>query len=230
MSDDGTTTTGAADTTTTAATDAITTTAAAPTVDWNAFIGKLDTLNEGLGGKLDTLVAEVKGAASQPEPQAPVDLEAMSRPELVTHIVGVISQVVQQQLKASLDPLHEQVQHVQTVVATGDVQRDVARMRDAHKDFNDWKDEMVALSKVHPTLNIPDLYGLARVNNPAKAGELDKKYTPPAPPPPPRWGGLIPAMSGNGAKPPLTHAQAGSEAYREVAARHPGVLRALEDL
>lgn len=207
-----------------------TTPTAAP--NWTEFTDGLTRLNETMGGKLDNLISEVQSVnAATPAPrQEPVDLEAMSRPELVAHIVGTISEAVKAQIADALNPFAEQLNGLQHNVVTRTVEQEIATLRSSNKDFDDWKAEMVGLAKQHPTLGIPQLYRLARVENPAKAGELDKKYAPPAPKPTPRFGGLLDTGRSSGASPPLSAKDAGIEAYREVAARHPGILAALENM
>jgi hypothetical protein len=221
-------------TTTAPATPDATTTAPPPTPNWNEFVDGLSKLSSDLGGKLDTLVGEVKGLPPQltPPPQAPAppDYDSMSRPELVAHIVGTIGEQMKAAIADALKPVAERLGGVETQVVTGTVTQQLERARAEHKDFNDWKDEMVGLAKTHPSLSIPQLYALARAENPTKAADRDKHYSPPAPPPAPRWGGLLPTATGNGATPPLSARDAGLEAYREVQARHPGILAALEGM
>lgn len=202
--------------------------------DWVGFLDGLERLNtqlgDRLGSKLDTLQSTV-AKATEPEPPTPPDLDAMTRGELVAHITNIVGQGVAQQLADVLKPLTDQLTSVQTSVATADVNASIKELRAAHPDFNDWKDEMVALSTSHPTLDIRALYTLARGSNMDKARTLDARYNPPKPPVQPRWGGLLGApASGNGAPPKLSAHEASVEAYREVQARHPDLLRALEAL
>jgi len=206
----------------------------AATPNWGEFVNSLGALNESLGGKLDTLVSEVRTVATPPAQSAePPDFEAMSRPELVAHIVGTVGEAVRAQIEAALSPITTQLTGLQTTVATKTATEQVKELRSTHKDFNDWKDEMVGLARQpqYASLEIADLYVLARSRNASKASALDLKYTPPAPKPAPRWGGLTPSGGGtsNGAA-VLSAADAGREAYREVSARHPGVLAVLEGL
>lgn len=206
-----------------------TTTPAGP--NWNEFISSLGSLNDSLGGKLDTLVSEVRTVATPAAaPSEPPDFESMSRPELVAHIVGTIGEAVRAQIAEALNPLSSQLTGLQMQVTTKTAEEQVAKLRGERKDFNDWKDEMIGLAKVHPTLDIPALYTLARGSNPSKAATLDTKYNPPAPKPPPRWGGLTPTGGGANGNTVLSAKDAGIAAYNEVAARHPGVLAALEGL
>jgi hypothetical protein len=206
--------------------------AAAPAgPNWNEFIGSLGQLNESLGGKLDTLVSEVRTvAAPQAAPSEPPDFEAMSRPELVAHIVGTIGEAVRAQIAEALSPVTDQLTGLQMSVTTKSATESVERLRAEHKDFNDWKDEMIGLARVHPTLDIPALYTLARGSNSAKAATLDTKYNPPPPKPAPRWGGLTPTGGAANGTPVLSSRDAGIEAYREVSAKYPGVLAVLEGM
>lgn len=209
-------------------------TPAAPTAppggNWNEFIGSLGQLNESLGGKLDTLVSEVRTVATPPVDNTPPDFEAMSRPELVAHIVGTVGEAVRAQIAEALGPVSNQLSGLQIQVTTKSAAESVERLRSTHKDFNDWKDEMIGLTKVHPTLDIPALYTLARGSNSTKAATLDAKYNPPAPKPAPRWGGLTPTGGQVNGQPVLSGREAGVEAYREVSAKYPGVLAALEGM
>ncbi len=208
----------------------------APALNLAEFAASLDKLNDNLGGKLDAVVGTVREAAAREPPAAeapPVDLESLSRAELVAHISSSITEAVQQMLQEHLTPVREQLSQVQTNAATREATAEVATLRAANKDFADWKDDMIALAKqpMYASLAITDLYQLARAKNGAKVAELDKKYNPPAPKPPSRFGGLTGSTSGtgNGAK-PLSPREAGIEAYREVQARHSDILPALESI
>lgn len=205
-----------------------------PGVNWTQFASSLDNLGENLGGKLDSLlgaVGEVRVPA-QENNGPPPDLEAMSRPELVSHIVGTLAAEFKSQIEAALNPFAEQLGALQQNVTTRQVSNEIDTMRGQHKDFNEWKPEMVALAKEHPTLGITQLYRLARASFSEKATQLDSKYAPPPVKPVSKWGGLLPGMPGDpsGSDKPVDSKTAGMDAYREVQSRHPGVLAALENL
>src|SRR6266851_5891158 len=211
------------------------TTTAAPLPNLAEWTASLERLNDSLGGKLDGLVATVRDASARDTPAAaPVDLEALTRPELVAHIVSTLTEQITSLLDSKLAPVTTQLTNLQSNVVTREAQAEVESLRTNNKDFADWKDDMIALAKQpqYAALGITDLYQLARAKNTAKASELEKKYNPPAPPRRPMFGGLTPGGAGspgNGAK-PLTSAEAGREAYREVQARHSDVLPALEGI
>lgn len=202
--------------------------------DWAPFAASLDRFGDNLAQKLDGLRADVGQLpdAMRPPPveAPPPDFDSMTQGELAAHITGSVMKAFESKINDILAPITAQINDVRQSAATKDVTQEVASLRDSHKDFNDWKDEMVSLAKQHPTLGIKQLYNLVRADNPAKAGELDRRYNPP-PPPVQKWGGLTPsALHGTNGATPVSREQASQDAYREVAARHPGVLAALESM
>lgn len=202
--------------------------------DWSAFAAGLDRLGDNLATRLDALrsdVGQLPDAMRPPPAAEPTpDFDLMTQGELAAHITGSVMKAFEAKINDILAPITAQINDVRQTAATRDVTAEVATLRASNADFNDWKDEMVSLAKQHPTLGIKQLYNLVRADNPAKAGELDRRYNPP-PPPAPKWGGLTPsALRGNGGQPPVSREQASQDAYREVAARHPGVLAALESM
>lgn len=199
------------------------------------FNAAMERLGETLAPRLDALRQDVNNLPEhlRPPPQEPPapDYDTMTQSELVAHLNSSVTQMVQKAITEALTPLTQQITNVQQTYTTDKVTGEVNQMKSTLKDFTDWKDEMVGLARQHPTLGVKELYALARSLNTDKAKQLDTKYNPPAPPPPPRWGGLTPSAPGaTGSTPPLSRADAGREAYREVAARHPGILSALESL
>jgi hypothetical protein len=78
-------------------------------------------------------------------------------------------------LDTALKPIKDGVTQAATAAQTVDVKVQVQQFAEKHADFNDWKDEMLALAKDNPTLTVQRLYTLARSENPDKAKELDKK-------------------------------------------------------
>lgn len=199
------------------------------TPDWGAFASSLDTLNSQLGGKLDTLVDQVRSASTPADPDPdPVDLDALSRQELVAHVVGSMTKTFETLLADKLNPVLERVNTVHTDVVVDRAKSEIGSLRAEHKDFSDWNTEIVGLAKQHPSLSITECYRLAKVSNPAKATELDRKYNPPAPPARKPFS-FTPGNTGNNGTKVLSAEQAGREAYTEVAARHPGVLALLSE-
>lgn len=204
--------------------------------NWTEFLGSIENLNNSLGGRLDTVVETVRTASQTPAAaEEPPDYESMSRVELVGHIMSGVADTIQAQLSEALRPFVEQLNGLQSNVVTRSVSQEIETLRTAHRDFNDWKTEMVEISKVHPTLTVKQIYNLARSEFPDKAKTLDAKFADPAPRPifrPRGFGGLPPGAPGSTStdSKPISAADAGREAYREVAQRHPGVLAALENM
>jgi hypothetical protein len=204
-----------------------------PVIDWEQWSRPIERLGETLSGKLDALQGTVREATTPPAaPTAPVDFETMTQSELAVHLLGNVNNIVQEAIKAALTPVMQQVQHAQTTATTVDLNRTIDQLKSQHKDFSDWKDEMIGLAKQHPTLGMEHLYQLARASNAAKATELHTKYNPPPARPAPRFGGLVPgSVSGSPGTPkPLTPQQASFEAYQETQAKYPDLLPALQRL
>lgn len=202
---------------------------------WDQFAHGLERLHDSLAPRLDALRQDVTklpdALRPEPPPDPAPDYDSMSQSELATHITGSVLKAVEQTITKALQPVMQRVDETQQSHFKTTVESEMRELSSAHKDFADWKPQMVELAKAHPTLGLRQLYNLARVENAARAKELDAKYNPPAPPPPPRWGGLTPALGSNGSSAkPLSREDASREAYREVASRHPGILAALENL
>ena len=202
---------------------------------WHGFTESIDRFTQDLGARFDALRQDVGQLPDrlrpEPPPAAAPDYEAMSNTELATHITGSLVRALETKFSEMLKPVVEQVQQTQQSHFRTTIESERDKLASTHKDFGDWKPEMIDLAKQHPTLGLAQLYKLARADNAAKAQQLDTKYNPPAPPPPPKWGGLTPAFgTANAGTPKLSRDDASKEAFREVSARHPGVLAALESM
>jgi hypothetical protein len=154
----------------------------------------------------------------------------MTNGDLAAHIQKSILNAVESTIAKSLEPVLARVNETQQTQFKTSVEGEMKELQSVHKDFSDWKTDMIGYAKTHPTMSLTDLYDFAKSKNPTKAAELDARYNP-KPPPPTRWGGLTPALGGsNGSAKPLSREEAGRSAYAEVSARHPGLLAALENL
>jgi hypothetical protein len=201
-----------------------------PTPNWREFIDGLEKLNTNLGGRLDGIKEVVtENTRPQPAPAAPVDYEGMSNVELVAHVTGNVQRIVQEAIQQALKPVVDQVNGVQNDLVTTRGELSLKEMRAQHKDFADWKGEMIDLVGKHPTLGLREVYMLAKAGDPGKAKQLDLKYNPPPPKPRP-FGGLTPSGNGKASEPVLSGEAATRAAYNEVMARHPGILPILQDL
>ncbi len=201
---------------------------------WDKFAEGLTQLNESLAPRLDALRQDVRSMPESlrppPPAEAPPDYDSMTNGDLATHIISTVGRTIEQAIAKSLEPVMSRVNETQQTQFKSSVESEMKELSSAHKDFGDWKPEMIALAKSHPTLGLSDLYRLAKASAPEKATTLDAKYNP-KPPPPTRWGGLTPALGGsNGSAKPLSREEASRSAYAEVASRHPGILAALDTL
>jgi hypothetical protein len=105
----------------------------------------------------------------------PEELETMSRAEFGSHIV---QQVIKAVNKTVVGPVNERLNAITIDSTKGQIRAAVGELASAHKDFNDWRDEMLGLANENRGLAPKYLYQLARANNPDKASKLDKKYNP----------------------------------------------------
>lgn len=210
--------------------------------DWASFTKSLEGLNldsrisskisEALGPKLDGLTETVR-RASEPrvEPPAPPNFEEMDNAALAAHIETTINAQIEAAIQKALEPFATEIVGLKTGQTERDGRASIAEMQSKHKDFAEWKDELIAVATENPTLSIPRLYAIVRAENPTKTAELEAKYNPP----PPKVRPFTLSATSFGRAPdkdsrPLSKNEASLSAAREVASRHPGVLRALEDL
>ena len=177
-----------------------------------------------MGGKLDGVRdTVVKVTTPQPQTPEPPDYDSMSQAELAAHLHGSMSSVIQDAIKAALAPVTEQLGRLNTDVSTTRGSLELRDVQSKFKDFREWKDEMVALVKDHPTLTFEKVYHLARAESPDKAKTLDAKYNPaPAKPRPGSGSAALRRQATGGGEPtPLTGEEATKAAYAEVSGRAP---------
>lgn len=101
------------------------------------------------------------------------ELEAMPRKQLVNFILEQMNGVMKENLKS----LKSDINSTREESARDRVMRQVTEMREKHKDFDDWKDEMQVLVKKNPMLDAREAYLLARAGDSKKAKDLDEKYS-----------------------------------------------------
>lgn len=103
------------------------------------------------------------------------DLEELSRGELVQHIieqVNAANKPVIEEIKSSLD-------NTITTNTQNRIADEIKEFKKTHKDFDDWKPEMLERIKANPQLSISDAYTLVRSSDTEKAKMLDDKYKEP---------------------------------------------------
>lgn len=112
------------------------------------------------------------------EENDPAKLELLSRADFGSHIVNQVLKAVNKQV---VGPLNQQLNELRTNATRNDVNAAVQESASKHKDFWDWKQEMLTLAQQPAMRALPpeSLYILARAANADKAKELDGKYNPP---------------------------------------------------
>ena len=158
-----------------------------------------------------------KHVSLEDQQEAINDLDNMGLMSLVVKEVG---KVVDDKLGTVTDKLDATKQDINDTRLTGELKE---LMKD-NPDFLDWKSEMTATAKAHPTLNMEDIYSHVKMKNPEKAAELKEKYTDDD-----KKGdeGFISLMPTGGAyddsdeKP--TKEEAGNKAWDEVVTQFPGL-------
>lgn len=107
-----------------------------------------------------------EGKAAPKKDVDELDLERMSRKDLVKHILSAM----QEQL---IKPLSESMKAQQEGLVAEKTRKEI---EEASKDKHFWEyeAEMTALAKTHPDLSIDELYALARHKSPEKTQKLDE--------------------------------------------------------
>jgi hypothetical protein len=106
------------------------------------------------------------------------DVNAMDNGKLAEFLIGKVGALLDDRLKG----VTTEINNTRTEFRRTKLSEEVDAFSSKHPDFNDWQDEIRALAKENPTLSIPRLYTLARVENPDKAKTVDEKYKEPEQP------------------------------------------------
>ncbi len=130
-------------------------------------------IREASGEARTAAAAAAKAAEAniEDEPDPEVDVERLSRSELVSHINRSLDKTIAKALKPVLDRLESTT----TDVETDRVKREFEKAKDDHSDFMEWRDELQAMVTAHPDLSAERMYRLVRSENPEKAKEIDDK-------------------------------------------------------
>jgi hypothetical protein len=139
-----------------------------------------------------------KSKAKAEEEEEEVDPEKLSNKQFQELILGKVGTLLDDKLKGVLD----RVEGTSRDLNRFRIGEEAKALMAKHKDFGDWNDEMAALAKVHPTLDLGSLYKLARLGDDSKAKELDTKYAPKDEGKPSEklkiFGGFKPSKTGDG--------------------------------
>lgn len=100
-----------------------------------------------------------------------IDIERVSRAELVKHLNKQFSKA----LKDALKPIQDRLETTSNEAEVDRIKREFSEAASKHPDFYEWKDEMREIVQQHPELHAEDIYLLARSKHPEKAKQLDEK-------------------------------------------------------
>lgn len=109
---------------------------------------------------------------SDPESEPELDSELEESPDdPVTKVMSKLTKVMDSKLQTALAPLLEQLAGVKSVADTvqrKDITDQISVVKTKYKDFDDYRDSMLKLSKEHEGLSVKDLYVLAK----SRSGKL----------------------------------------------------------
>ena len=128
--------------------------------------------------KMQESFKELLGKVGTKEPEKDLDpdedaINDLDNAGLMKLVVGEISKVMKDQIGDVTKSLSTTNQNISDNKIALELKDHIVD----HPDFMDWKTEISVLAKENPTLSIPRLHSLVRLENPEKATELDSKYT-----------------------------------------------------
>lgn len=165
-------------------------------------IGEINKTIQQLGQNqvaLQQMLAQQMQAPRQAEPvhEQPAtvsvpdqDLESLSRREFAEFIEGNLIKAVAENLK----PVTDKISNVESSVNSRNLAQQVEVAKSKYKDFDNFSQDMLGLHKQHPTLNVDQLYVMARNMFPEKAIK-EEPPPPPEAPKKPQFGGLFPSSA-----------------------------------
>lgn len=119
----------------------------------------LTEVSAGGGGGRDHDTVDDKTSVS-------VKLEEMSREQFGDHLIDRMSKEV-------VDPIRKTVQQDTDSRIHSNLTNQVRSASENHPDFNHWHEEIKAITKAHPTMNVEEAYQLVRVQDPDKSKGID---------------------------------------------------------
>lgn len=141
-------------------------------------LGSVTTLVSNMANGATAQQEAAASAAAKPPQSAPAagpsteDIEAMTNGELMAHMTGVFTKVIQTQMK----PVTDGVQDVAASQRQASVQQSLVKLSETFKDFKDWEPAMMELAKAGVSKDPEVLYHEARRREPDQATAFDKQY------------------------------------------------------
>jgi len=91
---------------------------------------------------------------------------------LLQLVVAEVGKVVDDKLGTVAEKLEETNQGISDTRLTGELKQ----LMNDNPDFLDWKSELGAMAKSHPSLSMEEAFDLVRIKNPEKVIEMKEKY------------------------------------------------------
>jgi len=140
-----------------------------------------------------------------------VDLETLSRKELVALMASSVGKIVQDHLK----PIQEKMGKAFDRMDQSEALQEVREIKASEKDFLDFKEEIGGVLRDNPGLSIRRALQIARAENPEKAEKLRTKYNP-RKPESDFTGGFFPTSSRTESSTKMKPQQAAEAAWQSV--------------
>lgn len=99
-----------------------------------------------------------------------VDLETMTRKELMSTIIGEVKKWAQEEV---IQPRENEANANRERQAIADTKEQIKQAKQDHEDFDEWIDEIKEVIEAQPGLDIESAYVVARTKNKDKASQLD---------------------------------------------------------
>jgi hypothetical protein len=143
-------------------------------------VGSMAEAMKGLSS-LGEVIQGIKGdlkELKQPKKETPKEdfadpnLELMSRAEFQRYILKQFEKILDDKVK----PIGTRVEDVDSTVRANNIARALEVAQKEHRDFMEWKEEMIDLTKRVQGISPEEAYQLVVAQNPKKAAELKDKY------------------------------------------------------
>lgn len=130
-----------------------------------------------LGAAIKGLIDAKDNDTSENERTDNVDLETLSNTDLVRFNQEQTAKMIRDSLKEALDPLRKDLENTRQGFRQHSSSIELENVKSKYKDFDEWHEEMRAILKKNPGLDLDSAYKLSRVNDEEKAKKLDEKFS-----------------------------------------------------
>lgn len=140
-------------------------------------------------GDLGKAIEALKPKEPEAKPITPeslldgVDLTEMDNAQLANLIITKATTLAEAKVKEAMagytKATDDKVNSLAETVHSKNAAEAIAAISKDNPDFFEWKPEIAAIFRQHPTLTIAEAFTLAKNSNPAKVAEMTKKYVKP---------------------------------------------------